>query len=257
MRGRVVGNGNRRHRAAAGGAGRSTRRQPGVQFAAALIFAGACAWALPNALAREAGDAGPQVEITRTGNRFAVVPAGDQPWAASAPRHPTSAADATRAGQLYAPGSGLVVRGGYRNFELTGGYENGQALGAAPWLDLAAACVAGGSTAGCEAVRHPAYYLQGTYQFFGKTKFGLGYGEAAQALFHPTDSGLSPALATPNPRLKLWTVGVYHDVNSWLKLIAEYSNEHNNFQDNLPNGAGSLRGKTESDAFMIGSFFLW
>ena len=42
---------------------------------------------------------------------------------------------------------------------------------------------------------------------------------------------------------ELWTVGVYHDVNSWLKVVAEYSN--------FDAGAG------ETDTFSLGGFLLW
>ena len=44
----------------------------------------------------------------------------------------------------------------------------------------------------------------------------------------------------------LWTLGVYHDVNSWLKVVAEYGNYSN---DTL--------GQDDVDTFSIGGFLLW
>ena len=45
-----------------------------------------------------------------------------------------------------------------------------------------------------------------------------------------------------------FTFGVYHDVSSWLKLIAEYSLVEVEWSD----GASQ-----EADVFTVGSFFLW
>jgi hypothetical protein len=51
----------------------------------------------------------------------------------------------------------------------------------------------------------------------------------------------------------MWTVGVYHDMNSWLKLIAEYSSLENDYD-----GAGSnIGGSTDADVFSLGTFFFW
>jgi len=43
-------------------------------------------------------------------------------------------------------------------------------------------------------------------------------------------------------------VGVYHDITSWLKVVAEYSN----VQDEFHGGE-----EQESDVFSVGGFFFW
>ena len=65
---------------------------------------------------------------------------------------------------------------------------------------------------------------------------GLSWGYSAQD---------DNAACAPDVDNELWTVGVYHDVNSWLKVIAEY-NEHNS--DFLGNDA---------ESFSVGAFVLW
>jgi len=45
-----------------------------------------------------------------------------------------------------------------------------------------------------------------------------------------------------------FTAGIYHDVNAWLKVIAEYSKTENDWHD----GASQ-----EADTISVGSFFLW
>jgi len=44
----------------------------------------------------------------------------------------------------------------------------------------------------------------------------------------------------------MWTVGVYHDVNSWLKLVAEYSDYTSDFF-----------GIQDAQTFSVGGFLLW
>ena len=48
-------------------------------------------------------------------------------------------------------------------------------------------------------------------------------------------------------RVSLWTVGVYHDVNSWLKVIAEYGNYEST-------ACLIIR---ILDIFSLGGFLLW
>ena len=76
---------------------------------------------------------------------------------------------------------------------------------------------------------------QSSYTFNGTTKIGGGYGESRQ------DADAMYGIG--KTERELWTVGVYHDVNSWLKVIAEYSN--------FDAGAGS------TDTFSLGGFLLW
>lgn len=90
----------------------------------------------------------------------------------------------------------------------------------------------------CKEANNDGFYIQAGYTFNGTTKIGGGYGESRQ-----------DANATYNigrVQSELWTVGVYHDVNSWLKVIAEYGNYENN-----------LLGQKDVDTFSIGGFLLW
>ncbi len=82
------------------------------------------------------------------------------------------------------------------------------------------------------------FYVQASYTFNGTTKIGGGYGESKQD--GDATYGISELQGD------LWTVGVYHDVNSWLKVIAEYGNYSN---DTL--------GQDDVDTFSIGGFLLW
>jgi hypothetical protein len=239
--------------------GRVAARKPrGVGFAVALLGAVTLMpWAIPTAVARDISSVTPPAPANEPNQTTQQTrPAGSVPVvAASAAKD--APADAATVGQVNAPSVGLGLRSSYRKFELTGGYQSAQKGTPAPWLDLANACAAGARTGGCEALHQPAYYWQGTYQLLDKTKLGLGYGAAEQALFRSDNADFSPEFAAPRAHLQLWTVGVYHDVNSWLKLIAEYSKEQNSFPDNLTPAPGTLRARSDSEAFMIGSFFLW
>lgn len=241
--------------------GRVAARKPrGVGFAVALLGAVTLMpWAIPLAVARDTSPATPPAptnEPNQTNQKTPSRPGNNVPVVAASAAN-DAPAEAAPVGQVNAPSVALGLRSSYRKFELTGGYQSGQMGTPAPWLDLASACAAGTRTGGCEALHQPAYYWQGTYQFRDKTKFGLGYGAGEKALFRGDNADFSPEFATPRAHLNLWTVGVYHDVNSWLKLIAEYSNEQNSFPENLTPAPGTLRARSDSEAFMIGSFFLW
>ena len=119
-------------------------------------------------------------------------------------------------------------------FNFVGNYYDGQALGTLlfPNVGLSYAC----DTLNCEEAENDGFYVQGSYTFNGKTKLGVSYGESNQ------DGTASGATDQDN---ELWTVGVYHDINSWLKVVAEY-----NHQDSETLG-------NEADIFGVGGFILW
>jgi hypothetical protein len=52
----------------------------------------------------------------------------------------------------------------------------------------------------------------------------------------------------------MWTVGVYHDINSWLRVIAEYNDAENKWSSAPVGGRGNT---TESNTFSLGSFMFW
>lgn len=90
----------------------------------------------------------------------------------------------------------------------------------------------------CKEADNDGFYIQAGYTFNGTTKIGGGYGESRQDA--NSDYGIGRI------QTELWTVGVYHDVNSWLKVIAEYGN----YESNLLN-------QKDVDTFSIGGFLLW
>ncbi len=131
------------------------------------------------------------------------------------------------------------------------------------------------------------FILQATYTFQGRTKFGVSYGEtnadetdvdtalrtgrigtANDAADHCstflaaaptdltgdlTDTLLDPAVASQAPSagiesLSSVSVGVYHDVTTWFKVIAEYTYVEDQWHDGTDRNA---------DVFSVGGFFLW
>jgi len=161
----------------------------------------------------------------------------------------------------------------YAGFSLTGYYYGGEGLGRSLQFVGGTACNDGDNdnvTAGlqgpangsvCESAQNDGYYVQGTYTFGGKTKLGISYGESTEDAFGNVN--VLEAVTELNQRdveLSMWTVGVYHDLNSWLKLIAEYSHSKNDFGENdftIATGGNSNGTATEGDTFSVGTFFFW
>ena len=119
-------------------------------------------------------------------------------------------------------------------FSMTGSYYDGEALGSVLFA-LGGGDAFGCSAAGCNEADNDGFYVQSSYTFNGTTKIGGGYGESRQ------DADAMYGIG--KTERELWTVGVYHDVNSWLKVVAEYSN--------FDAGAG------DQDTFSLGGFLLW
>ena len=119
-------------------------------------------------------------------------------------------------------------------FSMTGSYYDGEALGSV-LFGLGGGDAFNCNATGCNEADNDGFYVQTSYTFNGTTKIGGGYGESRQDADEMYDIGKVDR--------ELWTVGVYHDVNSWLKVVAEYSN--------FDAGAG------ETDTFSLGGFLLW
>jgi len=79
----------------------------------------------------------------------------------------------------------------------------------------------------------------------------VSYGESTEDGFSAMNGtvGGTNTGATNGVDLSMLTVGVYHDINSWLKVIAEYSHLENDF--------GNTRNDPEADTFSVGSFLFW
>ncbi len=146
---------------------------------------------------------------------------------------------------------GVMV--GYLGFEAVASGYTGEALGTTLMLDQDALDATG------EERDHYGWYAQGAYTFAGLTKVGLSYGtsmadettfEQGCRVSNPIVL-LDPRCTAGDTRLEeqhAWTVGVYHDATSWLKLAAEYSNVENEWFGGEDQ---------EADLFAVGGYFSW
>lgn len=100
----------------------------------------------------------------------------------------------------------------FQGFNVVGSYYGGEALGSQLFNTGIGgdgfSCGVINGTPGCEEADNDGYYIQGSYTFNGATKIGVSYGESTQ----------DATTLTPRVDNTLLTVGVYHDVNSWLKV---------------------------------------
>ena len=140
----------------------------------------------------------------------------------------------------------------FGGFNVMGTYYTGQALGttifnlagtgdARACTDNGSAVIPAAVAAGpltCDELDDDGFIVQAAYTFNGKTKVGISYGESTE--------DASAAYGIAKKRGNMYTVGVYHDVNSWLKVVAEYSQYQSD-----------LLGLGDSDTFSIGGFILW
>ena len=124
----------------------------------------------------------------------------------------------------------------FGGFNVMGTYYDGEALGT-HLFNISGAGDAGCSATACAESDNDGFIIQGAYTFNGKTKVGISFGESTE-----TPAGGSKVTNS------LWTVGVYHDVNSWLKVIAEYGEADTE---------AAVFGPAEHDVFSIGGFLLW
>ena len=115
---------------------------------------------------------------------------------------------------------GLKVDAG--GFGLTGSWYQGEALGSVRQVDANSYTC---NATACAEAEADGYYMQGTYSMNGKTKIGISYGESNQDTVALNGATVTAA----NQSNELTTVGVYHDVNSWLKVVAEYNDQSGQF----------------------------
>lgn len=112
-------------------------------------------------------------------------------------------------------GYNIGVDVNYAEFSITGSYYNGQALNDIYINQYQALDAANCNIVLCTGSDNQGYILKGVYAFTEATRFGISYGESSHFTY------LNNAADTGS---ELWTVGLYHDVNSWLKIVTEYSN---------------------------------
>lgn len=144
-------------------------------------------------------------------------------------------------------GAGADVKFG--GWNVLGYYYTGDGLGRSLQFVGGTRCDATGNT--CEEADADGFLVQGSYTFNGVTKLAGSYGES-------NEDGLdaNPTAGLPQTRdvhLNMWTLGVYHDINTWMKLIAEYSKVENEYGDL----SGSAGANAEADVFSLGTFLFW
>ena len=161
---------------------------------------------------------------------------------------------------------GIVL--GFQGVELVASGYTGEALGTVLMLDADSVDALGAER------DNQGYILQATYTFQGATKIGVSYGasEADETTADRADQGFTVnvdassagrttadctgatggAVTCTNTvgieSLSSLTFGVYHDVTSWFKVVAEYTKVENQWHD------GRDR---EADVYAVGGFFLW
>lgn len=176
---------------------------------------------------------------------------------------------------------GINVGGsvGFSGFEVLGSYYTGEALGvdfqtaggggfgagggvgSAGLSGLFGApgfmCTSGTSTATCDEADNDGFYVQGSYTFNGKTKIAGSYGESNQ---NDSAFSFSDGIHFNDVSHEMWTIGVYHDVTSWLKLVAEYNDMEQTAElsGGLPIGTkGTKINEIDAQIFSVGGFIFW
>ena len=119
-------------------------------------------------------------------------------------------------------GGGLLM--GYHGFTLMGSGFSGEALGMSFMLDTDSL-----DPVGTEREIY-GFIIQGTYEFdnpLGHTKIGLNYGQNTvdETSYEKTlrHSGGTAEIKEQSS----WLFGIYHDFNSYLKIVAEYTHAEN------------------------------
>ena len=125
-------------------------------------------------------------------------------------------------GEVKTHGISLGANVSVGGFGLVATMYDGEALGSVRQVDTNSyQCTA----TQCQEAEADGYYIQATYNISPATKIGLSYGETNQdnvTLVGAVNNTGDSAIERSN---ELTTIGVYHDVNSWLKVVAEYNDQ--------------------------------
>ena len=150
-------------------------------------------------------------------------------WADGIYQEMTGRGDATgfsTTGEVTTSGFSLGANIAAGGVGLVASMYDGEALGSVRQVDTNSyQCVA----ARCTEAEADGYYMQATYNVSPATKIGVSYGETNQdnvSLTTPVNNAGDAAIERSN---ELTTIGVYHDVNSWLKIVAEYNDQTSQF----------------------------
>ncbi|MGH8120515.1 MAG: porin, partial [Gammaproteobacteria bacterium] len=119
------------------------------------------------------------------------------------------------------------------------------------------------SNRGCAEADNDGFVVQGSYTFNGKTKIAASYGESNQDSSGQVNTPDFFRIGFNDVEHSMWTVGIYHDVTPWLKVVAEYNNyeqecEYGGYDPNLGGGdPGDPCGEFDADNFSVGGFIFW
>ena len=177
-----------------------------------------------------------------------------------------SASGTTTALDVDANGVAGGVVADFAGFQFVASGYTGEALGTLLMLDTDSLDAMGTER------DNDGYIIQASYTFNGTTKFGISYG-ASMADETTNDTtrrnaacgnadtnyaaggtcvGAGTAGATTSvvsiEERNAFTVGAYHDVTSWFKVVAEYSKVEDEWFDGV---------SREADVISAGAFFLW
>jgi hypothetical protein len=129
-------------------------------------------------------------------------------------------------GEVKTHGIGLGASVSAGGLGIVASMYDGEALGSVRQVDTNSyQCTA----TQCQEAEADGYYIQATYNVSPATKIGLSYGETNQdnvSLVGAANNTADTAIERSN---ELTTLGVYHDVNSWLKVVAEYNDQQGQF----------------------------
>lgn len=136
----------------------------------------------------------------------------------------------------------------YMGFELTGSYYRGEGLGTTFLLDADSLDATG------QKRDNEGWLVQGGYTILGHTKLAASYGQSGAE--ETTNDricriGGIGCIGLPGARIeeqRAYVVGVYHDVNANLKLVAEYSRVENEWHGGK---------EQEANVVGVGGFFFW
>lgn len=138
----------------------------------------------------------------------------------------------------------------FSGFEAMVSYYDNTGVG-----DIGGLVFSSGVDAGNHERDGDGFIVQGGYNFGGTTRLIASYGESNldKTSFEKNDAAYLADTATAAGGVvdsrSMTTVGVYHDVNSNLKLVAEYSMMEDEFH--------TARKDHDTDVFAIGGFVTW
>ncbi|QBQ53612.1 porin [Nitrosococcus wardiae] len=138
----------------------------------------------------------------------------------------------------------------FMGFEVTGSYYDGEGLGTSFLLDADSLDATG------EKRDNRGWLVQGGYTIMDRTKVAASYGRSEAdetnndelCRLRPNDINCAGAGGARIDKQESYVVGIYHDVNANLKLVAEYSRVENEWHDGQ---------EQDADVVGVGGYFFW